>query len=134
MKINYYKPTVTTGNIKCTVHKNGKLGFSRQAIKKLNISEKSYAKIGFNAENNNDRDLYLRIQDNRDEETFKINKAGDYYYVNTKYLFDDLKIDYARKKIIFDIKELDENEDGIYKLSKRELERKRSKSSKVSNG
>lgn len=133
MKIKYYKPRDTTGNIKCTIHKNGKLGFSRQAIKKLDINEKSYAKIGFNAENDNDKDIYLRIQDYKDEETFKINKAGNYYYVNTKFLFDDLNIDYIRKKVIFDIKEPETNGDGIYKLNKRELERKRSKSGKFSN-
>ena len=127
MKINFYKPKITTGNIKCTIHKNGKMGFSRQAIHKLKINENNHAKIGFNAENKNDKNIYLIIQDHKDEETFKINKAGDYYYINTKYLFDDLNIDYIRKKIIFDIQEIKVDGNTIYKLNKRDIERKRSK-------
>jgi len=127
MKIKFYKPIVTTGNIKCTIHKNGKMGFSRQAINKLNINENGHVKIGFNAENENDKNLYLVIQDHKDEETFKINKAGDYFYVNTKYLFDDLSFDYIRKKIIFDIQDIEIGGNTVYKLNKREIERKKSK-------
>lgn len=127
MKILFFKPTITTGNIKCTIHKNGKLGFSRQAIYKLKISDNNYAKIGINAENKSEKNLYLIIQGHKDEETFKINKAGDYYYINTKYLFDELHIDYSRKKIIFDIQEIKTNGNTIYRLNKREVERKRSK-------
>jgi len=127
MKILFFKPTITTGNIKCTIHKNGKMGFSRQAIHKLKISDNNYAKIGINAENKNEKNLYLIIQGHKDEETFKINKAGDYYYINTKYMFDELDIDYIRKKIIFDIQEIETNGNTIYRLNKREVERKRSK-------
>lgn len=127
MRIKYYEPKVTSGIIKCTVHKNGKMGFSRQAMRKLNVVTNSFAKIGFNEDDNNDKSLYLLVQDYGDDETFKINKAGDYYYLNTKYLFDDLNIDYVRKKIIYDIQEIEMDGRIIYKLNKRELDRKKSK-------
>ena len=37
MKIIYYKPKAITGKVKCTIHQNGKMGFSRQAIKKIGV-------------------------------------------------------------------------------------------------
>lgn len=129
MKIRYYKPKAITGKIKCTIHRNGKMGFSRQAIKKLGLDINRYAKIGFNEEDENDRALYLKIQGHQDEDTYKINKAGEYYYLNTKYIFDDLNIDYVRKKIIYDIQEVEIDEEVVYKLNKRELARKKSKPS-----
>lgn len=127
MKIRYYKPKTITGRIKCTVHQNGKMGFSRQAIKKLGIGVNKYAKIGFNEADENDISLYMKIQENQDEETYKINKAGEYFYLNTKYLFDELDIDYVRKKVIYDIQEIKINEEVVYKLNRRELVRKKSK-------
>lgn len=129
MKIRYYKPKAITGKIKCTIHRNGKMGFSRQAIKKLGLDINRYAKIGFNEEDENDRALYLKIHGHQDEDTYKINKAGEYYYLNTKYIFDDLNIDYVRKKIIYDIQEVEIDEEVVYKLNKRELARKKSKPS-----
>lgn len=128
MKIKYLKPMFAKGKLKCTIHQNGKLGFSRGAIKKMMIDINKHAKIGINEENRDDKNLYMIIQNYEDEETFRINKAGDYYYLNTKYLFDNMKIDYTRKKIIFDVQEIKINGDTIYKLNKREIERKRSKS------
>ena len=127
MKIIYYKPREISGKIKCTIHQNGKMGFSRQAIKELCLEINRYAKIGFNEEDENDKTLYLKIQGHQDEDSYKLNKAGEYYYLNTKFLFDDLNIDYARNKIIYDIQETKIDEEVIYKLNKRELARKKSK-------
>lgn len=129
MKIKYYKPKAITGKVKCTIHQNGKMGFSRQAIKKMDLETNRYAKIGFNEEDENDKALYLKIQGHQDVDTYKINKAGEYFYLNTKYLFDDLNIDYVRKKIIYDIQEIETEEDVVYRLDKRELTRKKPKQS-----
>ena len=129
MKIRYYIPKAIAGKVKCTIHQNGKMGFSRQAINKLSLDINRYAKIGFNEEDENDKALYLKIQGHQDEDAYKINKAGEYFYLNTKYLFDDLNIDYVRKKIIYDIQEIEIEEDVVYRLNKRELTRKKSKQS-----
>jgi len=128
MKIKFYNSLTPSGRMKCTIHRNGKLGFSKEAIKKLNISEDKYIKLGINEEDINDKDLYALIQDYSDNETYKINKAGEYFYVNTKTLFDKLNINYVEKKVIFDIYEVD-NDDNVklYKLSKREITRKKQK-------
>jgi len=65
------------------------------------------------------------IQEYPDDETFKINKAGVYYYLNTKNLFDELNLDYLRKKIIYDIQEIRNDDIDLYKLNKREIVRKK---------
>lgn len=110
-------------NAKCTIHKSGKLGFSANAIKLLDISnDKS---LLFAKDNNNPEEdrFYMLIGDSTNEQGFKINKAGDYYYANTKLLFDSLDYDYVNTTIIFDITATEHIQDGmkIYKLTKREV-------------
>lgn len=111
--------------MKCTVHKNGKLGFSSVAIERLGILQDKYIKLGFNEEDKSDKSLYILIQNYSDNETYRIGKAGKYFYVNTKALFDKINIDYEGKKIIFDIQEIENNDIKLYKLIKREILRKK---------
>lgn len=125
MKIVFFKPKASIGKMKCTIHRNGKLGFSRGAIDKLGITLEKYAKLGFNEEDKTDKSFYLVIQEYSDDDTFKINKAGAYYYLNTSNLFDELNLDYLRKKIIYDIQEIREDDINLYKLKKREIIRKK---------
>lgn len=125
MKIKFYQPITSSGRIKCTIHKNGKLGFSRMAIEQLGISQNKYIKLGFNDEDKNDNNLYILIQNYGDNDTYKIIKAGNYFYVNTQALFDKLNFDYEGKKIIFDIQEMENNDIKLYKLNKREISRKK---------
>ena len=63
MDIKFYIPKATTGNIKCTLHKNGKMGFSKQAIEKLHLKTNGYSKLGFNADDSSDKSLYMIIQE-----------------------------------------------------------------------
>jgi len=42
MKIVFFKHKSAEGKIKCTIHRNGKLGFSRVAIDKLGITQEKY--------------------------------------------------------------------------------------------
>jgi hypothetical protein len=126
MKIKFFSTRDTDRNIKCTVHITGKLGFSKNSIKYLDIDTSKYVKIGINEEDKNDTSLYLLIQDVRDKESFRINKAGNYYYLNTKFLFDELNIDYKKTKIIYDIQRIENEGLKLYKLNKRTIERKKS--------
>ena len=126
MKINFWKPITSTEGAKATIHKSGKLGFSRSAQEKMQINDNTYFKIG-TSENSRDENLYLVKAQREDENSIKASKAGDYYYLNTRVLFDELNIDYKRKKIIYDIIEVDYENIVVYKLIKREIERKKSK-------
>lgn len=124
MKIKYFKAADLDRNLKCTVHKSGKLGFTEAAIKKLDLENKRFVKIGQGEEIENSEDLYMTVQSEEDDYTFKANKAGDYFYVNTKALFDMLDIDYKKKSVMYDIIEMEEKGEIYYKLKRREKERK----------
>lgn len=121
MKIKFIAPKVVRGRVKCTVHRNGKLGFSQAAKIRLGINNTYYAKIGINEEDTNDKNLYMLLTQQGDEESFKVSKAGNYLYLNTRNLFDELHIDYKNKKIIFDIEEIQHDGMTLYKLIRREI-------------
>jgi bifunctional DNA-binding transcriptional regulator/antitoxin component of YhaV-PrlF toxin-antitoxin module len=125
MKIQFVKPNVANINVKATVHINGKLGFSKAATKKFGLDEGKFIKIGVNSEDENDKNLYVIIKNFDDGESLKIHKAGQYYYVNTRQLFDSLSIDYLNKKIIYDVEDFEYSNIKMYKFVKRELDRNR---------
>lgn len=125
MKIKFMSPKAGYGKVKCTVHMNGKLGFSQAAIKKFDITGSTYCKIGINDEDKSDDNLYMVIAEVEDHDTFHVNKAGNYYYLNTRNLFDELNMDYKNRKIIYDIEDMEYEGITMYKLNKREVERKK---------
>lgn len=127
MKLRKIKPPDSSGVLKVTIHASGKLGFSIGAIKLMNIDSNSFMQIAVNSEDETDQNLYAFITKEQDENSLKINKAGNYYYVNTKALFDKLEIDYRKKKIMFDIVEIDYEGEKVYKLIRREKDRKKPK-------
>lgn len=126
MNLIFYKPPESQGTVKCTIHTNGKIGFSAAAMENLELSNNKYLKIGTNKDDEEDKDLYMVVLEKEDEESFKINKAGDYLYVNTKGLFDKIGLEYIKQKVIFDIRKTEEGE-NIYKLTKRIKDRKKKK-------
>lgn len=123
MKLKFLDIPQPSGSIKVTIHKTGKMGFSQAAIEELGIDKNTYAKIAENADDKSDKNLYMFLTRERDEKGLKISKAGNYYYLNTKYLFDKLGFDYRNKKFIFDIIEMDYEGRKIYKLIRREVDR-----------
>ena len=123
-KLKFYKASDLDRNLKCTIHITGKLGFSLEAIKKLNINESAYIKIAANEDDTSDKNLYMVVSNEPDNDDFKINKAGAYYYANTKALFDTLKLDYKNYTIMFDITNFEHEGQKLYKLQKREVKKK----------
>ncbi len=125
MKVDFWKPTTPMGIIKATIHKSGKLGFSQAAIKKLQINENSFIMIGTNKDNKSDEAIYLMVTNKPSEMSLKVNKAGQYYYLNTKDFFNENKIDFYKNKIMYDIIDISENNEKLYRLIPREIERKK---------
>lgn len=123
MKIQFLKPVAGFSNVKATIHINGKMGFSKSAIKKFGLEEGKFLKMGVNTEDTSDENLYVIVKNFDDGESLKIHKAGQYYYVNSKPLFDSLKIDYKNKKIIYDVEDFEYSNIKMYKFVKRELDR-----------
>jgi hypothetical protein len=126
MEIKYYNASEFESRIKCTIHRTGKLGFSENAIKKLALCREKSIKIGLSENDKNYDVFYIVISDKDDPHGFKLNRAGGYYYANTKALFDKLGINYQDKQstIIFDIVEVENNSEKMYKLVKREVRRR----------
>lgn len=124
IKLTIHKSSELDKNIKCTVHGNGKLGFSDSASKKLSLSQDKYMVIASNEEGN-DENLYMWIENSDTNGGFKVCKAGSYYYLNTRLLFDKLRVNYKDKSktIIYDIIDFEYEGNKIYKLIKREQKR-----------
>jgi len=122
MELRFIKANEFVSNIKCSIHKNGKLGFSSNAITKLGIDTNKSIMFATKDDEEGDGSLYAIILEEINEEAFKVNKAGNYYYLNTKAMFDSLQYNYQNKTIIFDIVKTDTlHEDRIvYKFIKRE--------------
>lgn len=119
MKIKFFNPNDLDRNIKATVHKTGKIGFTVDAAKKLSLSVDCSLSIGMNEDDTEDSNLYVMLHNTIETGAFKVSKAGGYYYVNTKVLFDTLKIDYINSAIIYDITEEDIEGYKVYKFNKR---------------
>lgn len=109
-------------NLKATVHSTGKLGFTEVTSKTLALADDSCVLF---VEDADDKDtLYLVHKRDKDEDAFPVRKAGKYFYVNTKPLFDKLGVSYEKKTIIFDMIPVENDELEVYKLKKREMLRK----------
>lgn len=127
MKINYWKPTISTGIVKATIHQSGKLGFSKAAIERMTLNQNKYIMIGTNKESKEDKSIYLRFASESDENAVKVNKAGQYFYLNTKDFFNEIGVDYKKKSVIYDIVEIIDGNIKLFKLIPRERDRKKKK-------
>ena len=127
MKLKFIKSEDIDKNVKCAIHKTGKLGFSSNAIDKLSLSTDKTISIAINEEDKEDENFYMVVNESQQESSFKLSKAGNYFYVNTKALFDSLGIDYRNEKIIYDIVDFEYEGTNMYKLIKRVIKKKERK-------
>jgi hypothetical protein len=119
MKLKFINPATLDRNLKATIHKSGKLGFTVQAATKMELVEYKSAKIALNDEDALDTSLYVKILDTVEDDAFKINKAGDYYYLNTKALFDEMDLDYSTQSIAYDIATIEIGGEQYFKFKRR---------------
>lgn len=125
IKLKFIKANEITGKAKATIHQSGKLGFSNEAISYLNIKEGLHIMFAQNEDDEDDLNLYAKVTNEASEDAFKISKAGAYYYVNTKGLFDKLDIDYNKKTIIYDLTKIEVEGEEIIKLNRRDIAKKK---------
>ena len=131
MALTFLKIKSFENNSKATIHKSGKLGFNAEAQEKYLVGEKLNVKIALSQEFEDSKGveggLFLFVTPLEDEETLPVAKSGDYYYINTKSIFDHYEIDYVKNKIMFDI--FEETIDGmdVLKLKRREWEREKTR-------
>ena len=120
MKLQILSAKKYAVKLKATIHATGKLGFTEATAKELCLTTESGVKFA----QSDSGDFYLINCPEMDDDAFKVLKAGDYFSVNAKALFDSLGYDYVSNNIIFDmVKEVIDNQE-VYKLIKREKPRK----------
>ncbi len=119
-ELEFFESSSVYGVIKGTIHKTGKLGFSSGAAKFINLPEVNYVNIGLNKSDSDDKCLYMVITSSKTDRSFKVVKAGDYYYVNVKNIMKELEIDYKNNNVIYDIEKLDYQGKIIYKMCRRD--------------
>lgn len=110
--------------LRAAIHASGKLGFTEATSKELGFEAGLEHFVQFAQDSENPSILYLINGTSDDGDSFKVCKSGMYYYVNTKMMFDSLEIDYVGKSVIYDMARVQDEEKEIYKMVKRELDRK----------
>src|SRR6056297_1585841 len=119
MELKFFNAEEIQGNAKCTIHKSGKLGFSMDAIELMNIDENKSISIAKGGDYEDSGNLYVKVNDVDLKGAFSVSKAGEYYYLNTKNLFNQLGLNYQKDKIIYDVVEVEIENETYYKLVRR---------------
>lgn len=107
--------------LKATIQKTGRLGFTKETADVIGCHKGINIKFARDTEDGNV--FYMIIVPQGTSNSFEVCKAGQYYYVQTKLLFDSLSLDYKHTTIMFDMVRmynLDTSLEGcVYKLIKR---------------
>ena len=119
--------------LKATIQASGKLGFTAETAKVLDLESGKYAKFAKDDESNA---LYLIINNERSEDAFDIRFTSGYYYVATKVMFDTLGYKYENGNIMFDLvrqPSLDDDLQGqVYFMKQRPTKNKEKKNDIIS--
>lgn len=124
MKLKFINTSESERKAKATVHTTGKLGFSSDANEIFALTELKYIAFAENEDDPNDKNLYAIIYESKQDGALKISKAGKYFYVNTKNMFDTLDIDYKKTKVIYDLVKGEHEGTQIIKMLRREINKK----------
>lgn len=109
--------------LKATIQATGKLGFPKTTSDILRFDERQYVKFFLG---DNEKDLYMVVLEEFNEDAFKLAVSSGYYSINTAALFNELNYDYKSKNnlFIFDLIrnfQLDSELGGeVYKMSLRD--------------
>lgn len=86
--------------LKATIQRSGRLGFTEETAKYMNLAEGKFAKF---AQDDESGILYLIITNKRNEDSFDIRSSSGYYFVPAKMMFDSLGVDYEKNVVMFDL-------------------------------
>ena len=117
--------------MKVTIQSSGRLGFTDETAKALNLASGKHAKF---AQDDERGALYLIIIDIPNEDAFPIKVSSGYYYVPSKQLFDLLGYNYENNNIMFDLVRqttLDEDLQGQVFFMKQRTNRRKDKKNDI---
>lgn len=119
-------------NLKATIQASGRLGFTADTAKALDLQSGKFAKFAQDDENGS---LYLIIIDKGNEDAFSVRESSGYYYVPTKVMFDTLGFKYENGNIMFDLirqSSLDDDLQGqVYFMKQRPTKNKEKKNDEM---
>ena len=103
-------------NARASIQRNGRLGFTGEAAKLLGLQEG--LTMLFSTTSNGD--LAAVICDASESRGFRVQKAGEYFYIRMKNFFDSQSLDYIGKRVAYDISETTEQYQGkvVYKFTR----------------
>ena len=121
-----------TTKLKATIQRSGRLGFTEETARYMNLADEKFAKFAQDDENGT---LYLIIIDKCNEDCFDIRSSSGYYFVPAKMMFDSLGMDYEQNVIMFDLvrkPSLDETLEGqVFLMKTRISKRKETKNEEI---
>lgn len=100
MAISIISAKQFTAKLKATIQSTGKLGFTGETAKCLNLEAEKHAKF---AKDDETGVLYLILMNRPNEDAFPIKSTSGYYYAATSRMFDMLGFDYKSTTIMFDL-------------------------------
>lgn len=125
MIANIYNAKQLTQKLKATIQRSGKLGFTAETIEHLKLTNEVSIRIA--ADDTRKDVLYMAVVSRDCDDAFPVIKTGIYFYLNTKQLFDEIRMDYAKFNIMFDLTRCSEADDAIggecYKMTARRTSR-----------
>lgn len=86
--------------LKVTIQQTGKLGFTEETAKELELSPDRYIRF---AQDDANGQLYLAVHSEENVDSFKVCSSGRYYYLQTTAFFRTLEYDFTNKTIMFDL-------------------------------
>ena len=115
-----------TMRLKATIQATGKLGFTAETIKTLGLNTSCSILLG--PDDENESVYYMGILREHREDAFLVMSSGQYLFLNTKQLFDDMDIDYNSKwNVMFDLSRYKEGDEVMgcecYKMTMRKTPR-----------
>ena len=103
--------------LKATIQQTGRLGFTAETAKAFGLTPQMH--VQFARDDEGDRALYMVLREGQVDNSFRVMKAGQYFYLPTKQMFD-----------LAPIASLDAQFGGkVYKMVRRELDRNKQKES-----
>lgn len=116
--------------LKVTIQSTGRLGFTDETAKRFKFGESTrYIKF---VKDEDTGDLYLILCE-EDDDAFVVRKSGQYFYLQTTMLFDELGYRYKEQTIMFDLSRSDEYDADLGGECYRMVKRITSKKPDVSN-
>ncbi len=116
---------VFTVRLKATIQSTGRLSFTFDTMEQLKLT--TDCSVYLAPDDENKRAMYMAVVRERKEDAFPVLSSGKYVYLNTRQLFDTLKIDYTGNVNIFDLARFEEGDEVMegecYKMLRRDRPR-----------